>query len=167
MTMHKGRPVSPATADQGAAAAVENLTQMNRHVARGARMRESFEDDSPEIYQKLLAAYRQACEDARNRYEHEVSQSQWVSGRARWATCEHLRGGPAPSHWNPGAWEYLLCTACWKSVDVDLTECGRCGRHDHNLTHLSIVDQHVSVTLHAAVCDDCYPEGADAPTVPA
>jgi hypothetical protein len=49
-------------------------------------------------------------------------------------------------------------------MEAKLTECGRCGRHDHNLTYISTLDKHSPVTLHAAVCDECYPQGADAPT---
>jgi hypothetical protein len=40
-----------------------------------------------------------------------------------------------------------------------------CGRVDDRLTHISVIDQHSAVTLHAALCDTCYPEGADAPKV--
>ncbi|HYQ36761.1 MAG TPA: hypothetical protein VER10_12945, partial [Mycobacterium sp.] len=134
--------------------------------ARGARGHEQMYIELPQIYQELMDAYDEACEEARDRYEHETPRSQWVAGRARWAVCEHLRDvGPAPSHWIPGAPKILVCTACWKSAEADLTHCGLCGCHDHNLTYLSVADPHSPVTLHAAVCDDCYPEGADAPRV--
>ncbi len=89
--------------------------------------------EAPPIYKSLIHAYDQACDAARDRYEQETPRSQWVTGRTRWVTCEDLWGGPAPSHWNPGTPELLLCTACWKSLDAELTECGLCGRHDHKI----------------------------------
>ena len=166
MTMHEGRPIPPHIAEQAAAAAAETWAQADRRTARGARSYKTPQTLLPEIHQSLLAAYRQACEEARHRYEHGTPRSEWVNDRGRWATCEHLRcGGPAPTHWFVGVPETFLCSTCWEHGSPLIDECGRCGRPDDNLTHIGINDVHSFVTLHAAVCDECYPQGADAPAV--
>lgn len=168
----KGRPPSLSARDQAAAAAAENWTQLGRRVAHGARMREALIADAAEVYQSLLDAYGDACDEARNRYEENTPTSEWVSGRSQWGACEHLRGGPAPAHWTPVYPEQLLCTTCWECFiafvkSQGAVPCQCCGRFDDNLTYISVADRHLSVTLQAAVCDTCYPEGADAPKVDA
>jgi hypothetical protein len=160
---HLGRPLPQHLLDQREAAAAENWAQYEQLIARGARDRRLTRDEAPLIYQRLLAAFDQACDEARDRYEQAVPRSQWVEDRRRWFTCDHLKSGPAPSHWNPCAPESLLCTACWRTTEQ--LHCWLCGRHDHKLTDISAVSQCLATTAHTAVCDDCYPEGADAPKV--
>ncbi len=139
MTAHEGRTPSLSTRDQADAAAAETRIQLEQRVARGARGYERMAADAPQIYRDLRDAYEDACDEARARYEVATPRPQWVNGRSRWATCEHLQGGgPAPAHWNPVAWETLICTSCWEWADAGLLECGRCGRHDHNLTVIGI-----------------------------
>jgi hypothetical protein len=146
--------------DQTQAAAAQAAAQEERLVARGGRRRQ----DPPPALDALFDAYTHACEHARTIYEQEVPRSQWLAGYASWIGCDHLHPGPAPMHWHPRDPEIRVCTDCWEALRPTDTTSALCGRHDHNLTHISCAAAQGSlVTLHVAVCDNCYPQGADTP----
>jgi hypothetical protein len=164
-SFHEGAPAPLFSLDQAAAAAAEALTQRKRlGAATGARMsRESAPSEQRPVYRNLIDAFHEAGAEARRRYEANTPRAEWVAGRTRWNNCEHLQRGPAPAHWAPIDPEILMCAPCWDEVEAGLARCMRCGRPDDDCTSISVLGEGHQITLHAHVCDVCYPEGADAP----
>ncbi len=126
---------------------------------RGARRREVMEDQMPPLIQDLMDYYRHACHEARRRYEDAIPEGERVPGRLRWINCQHITGQPQPVHWYSIWPDMLVCERCAPTEFV----CYRCGRQDDRVTVVTLADQHSAALVHAMFCDDCYPEGADAP----
>jgi hypothetical protein len=143
--------------DQAAAAAAENLAKFTRK-SRHRTLDPDTEPLAAAAREELVDTYREACAEARTRYEEATPKSQWVAGRSRMGVCEDLQGGPAPSHWCPAEPDVLLCDSCWGEVYADpaFHQCMKCGEQQPNLVHISTIDPHSPVTLHAVVCNDCY-----------
>jgi hypothetical protein len=131
--------------------------------ARGARLRESVKlDEIPRFHQEMVRAFQQAAKETRARYEAAVGEEEAKKYpyRRRWDYCEHVRQGPSVAYWlYKGRPHMLLCEQCMESVHVH--SCNWCGGMYGTPTRIHAVVG--SFIVVGAVCDKCYPEGADAP----
>jgi hypothetical protein len=158
---HEGSPPPLGTRDQIAAAARDTAARAAQQLANGARGGWAQIATAPPVYRALVDAVNMSAREARQRYENSVPRSQWVAGRRRFDTCEHLHSAPgAPGHWWAGT---VYCTRCSDDIEESVTNCSHCGRHDHDLTRITVIGEGGTIAVHGAVCDGCHPEGADAP----
>lgn len=154
---------SDAFRDQYDAAVADAKGRLDRSVARGARYREIAEGDLSNRQRELFDLFQKASADARSRYVEAVGEAEarrWPQ-RARWGRCGH-ESGVAVVYWFPVTPDALYCKACAEEVCA-VPVCMACGELDDNLTRITLQDPDLPVLLGAMVCDDCYPEGADAP----
>jgi hypothetical protein len=152
--------------DQLDAAITETSQVSQRLVEDGARLQHTREDESPYVFRALIGAYREACQDAMIRYENETPPDQRVKGRGRSNSCGHQNAHrPRPIHWVPVKPDCFWCDHCWELIHAQVDRCMMCGQPNEPMTHITTALPDTPITLHAVVCDDCYPEGVGAPNI--